>query len=630
MELSNTLLESFRAPKILNANDWANAYARLPPGDSAEGRWTSRRVQEDIMRDCSIGNRRYASGQRVREVVILKAAQVGLTKCLFNVVGYTMAEKPCPIGFYLPSPDSVKSYAGGHFAKWLDAQEALDGIVAKEVSSDGKSSMARKVFTGGILNFLSASLPRDIASHSLRLILCDEYDSFPDKVKNEGFATDLIRNRAKEYSDAVLVFSSTPRGTYEESKTWALYKESDQSRFMVKCPHCGKLQYLDHKQFRVREPYQESGMECIDCNKLMLEHHKSEMLRNGHWRPNPKAQGRPGVRGYYLPAFYSTSPTVSWPAIARMRDDAGFDKEKLTAFINTTVGLPASSARESDLKPHEIIAAAKGSDYTTAQDPRTDRIDNSISLITVGCDLQSSKTKGRLEISVWGFSRTHDFLLNNYVIEGDPASDSLWDGLEAATNVTYVSADGKKHVRPHYVFIDCGDGKMTSRVYTVCRSHYTWHPVRGHSIVNKPVVARNNVPLNDSNKLHQVYYAVQVSLAKDLFMDELRKYTDGDPDCRLRLPEDIDVETANSFCSEHRTIKAGTPPKVLWVHYDKGIPNHMWDSSIYARAAKSALVDMYEPAVIWRKLDDDCRVKGQKKSSTGSLYRSRSGGSSWY
>lgn len=626
--LSPEVLQSFAPPTIRSVADWAEQRAFLPPGDSASGKWHNRPIQVEIQKAMTVGNRLHASGARVREVVIVKGARLGLTKCLYNAIGYHIEHNPSMVGMYLPDPSAVKNYSGGPWVKWLEAQPSLRGLVSSEISSDGKSSSTRKLFPGGMLMFLSASLGRDLASYGWRLILSDEVDLFPDNIKNEGNVVKLIRNRAREFSDAIIVWNSTPRSTYENSKIWKLYSESDQRRFLVRCKSCGTHQYLDLKQFRVKEPYQDSGFECIKCGHLMTESEKQQMIDEGYWRPNKKKKdSTPGIAGFYLPSFYAIGPTTTWPMLARARDQAGYDKEALTVWLNTVAGLPSSSARESAVKPHEIIGAAKSSGYVSIQSPEQP-IPDPISLITYGCDVQSSKTKGRLEISVWGFSRTHDYLLNTFVVEGDPESDSLWEGLKAVSDVTYVTENKKKQIRPHYVFIDCGDGKLTNRVYTVCRSNYTWHPVRGQSMVGKPHVARLNVPLNDANRLHQIYYSVQVSIAKDLFSEEIKRFVDSDPDCRLRLPEDLSEEVAISYTSEYRQVKPGNPPKVLWVPYSSQAPNHIWDSSIYALAAKTSLIQMYEPEVIWTKLENDCQVQSDKGGeSSDSIYRQRR--SSW-
>lgn len=609
MDLSQSLLNSFKPPKIRNANDWANQHARLPPGDAAEGRWKSRRVQEDILKDCSLGNRRYASGQRIREIVVLKAAQCGMTKCLFNVLGYTMAEQPCPCAVYVPNPDSKKTYAGNLFAKWLSAQPSLEGIVSSEISSDGKSSLDRKIFRGGVLSFLSASLPRDVASHTLRLILNDEVDSFPDYIKNEGKTIDLIRNRAKEYASAILVWSSTPRGTFQESKIWQLYnEESDQCRFMVKCPKCGKLQYLSHNQFRVRNPYSESGMECIQCNYLIQEHDKAGMLQNGFWQPNPKANGRPGVRGYHLSAFLSTSPVVSWPAIARMREAAGYDKQALISFLNTTAGIPASNSRDKAIKPTEIIDHAKNNSvYKTIVSPE-EPIPNDISYITVGVDCQSSAKNGRLEVQFWGFSRDRDYFLNHCELPGNPFDDQVWEGLQAITDVFYRTEDKLKQVKPSLVLIDSGEGRLANRVYSVCRTHRLWQACKGHSIANKNLVMKQKIPANN-----QIYYSIQVSEAKDDLHMALKSWLDNDPDGRLRLPDDIDPYVAQGFCSEYRTVRrVADYDKVLWIH-DKKVPNEPLDAAIYARAAARSYLDLQDPYLLWPRLDKLVSVKRERK-----------------
>lgn len=613
-DLSDSLMRSFKPPNIRNALDWSNRYARLPPGDAFEGPFKARKVQEDILKDCSLGNRRYASGQRIREVGLLKASQVGATKCSFNIFGYHIHSRPGNIALYLANPDSVKAYSGGIFAKWLDAQDSLDGIVKKEVTSDGKSSSSRKIFRGGILNFLSGNLARDVASHSFQLVVADELDSFPDDIKNEGNPMDLIRNRVKEYANGLLIWISTPRGTYSQSKIWDFYQSSDRCRFMIICPECGKAQWLSHKQLVVNHPYHESGFQCInqDCGFLMKEEHKHALLEKGYWKPTSDA-GIPGRRGYYLPSFYSTSPTMTWGNIARLKEEAGYSKEKLVAFLNTICGLPASNARDNAINPAEILEFARHhSTYKTVVSP-AEPIPNDISYIACGVDCQSSEKKGRLEVQFWGFSRDYDYFLNHCELLGSPFEDDVFDGLSAITDVIYTTEDGLKQVKPSIVLIDAGEGRLSNRIYSVCRKHRLWHPYRGHSIPNKPMVVKTKIPQSGERSAFQIYYSVQASVTKDDLHNSLRSYLDKDPEGRLRLPDDIDSYVAEGFCSEYRTVKrVANYDKVLWIH-NKSVPNEPLDCACMARAGAASYLDLHDPTVLWPRLDKECSTDRPKK-----------------
>ncbi len=79
-------------PPALTISEWADTYRRLSAEDSAEpGEWRTSRT-EDLRGIMDAG-----CDPRVREVVIVKAAQLGGTQLLLNVAGYYVHLDPSPI-----------------------------------------------------------------------------------------------------------------------------------------------------------------------------------------------------------------------------------------------------------------------------------------------------------------------------------------------------------------------------------------------------------------------------------------------------------------------------------------------------------------------------------------------------
>ena len=614
MALSKQLLNTFRPPTIRNAEDFSNAKVFLPQGDSHEGRWRSRPYQTELLRVMSLSSRMKASGAPVREVVILKSAQIGFTMCLMNSIAYHIAYRPTNIGLYFPHQESAQAFAKDSLAKYIAAQPSLEGIVTSDVSSDGKSSAVKKMFPGGSFRILSARKPADVATISLRLVYADEIDLFTD-VKNEGDPFNLISKRTQEFSDALLIWGGTPRGTYHDSRVWNLFQDSDQRRYFVPCPKCGKFQYLMWKNFEIgKSDYNDSGFRCINncCNHLMKEKDKFDMVKRGFWRPC-KLHARenevlvPGRAGYQVTCFYADSPTVAWPTLARKRDECGYNEEKIKSYYNTTLGLPTHAGGHFITKVQDIMDRTSYSDYQTAFEPKGS-LPNPISLLTVGVDLQGlgSTRDARIEASLYGWCQDGCYYLNHYVIPGNPLEREVWDTLqEVCTGETFTTQDGKKALRPAVVFVDSGNGHHTMKAYSVCNSHRgQYFAIKGNSTEGKALVERNHV----GNR--QLLIHIQTILAKDRIMEMLKEMATGNPDPYFHVPKDLDAIIATGWVSEFKQIRPGGKPLYIHNGCDR---NESLDCFVYALAAMRFYTDGYEPDRIWQSLETRALIKKAPK-----------------
>ena len=622
-ELSNSYYECFRPARIKNAAQFVDKEVYFPQGDSHQGKATCRNYQIEPLKACSLGSRMHANGAPISEIVWLKSAQVGYTFSLLSSICYHVVHKPTKMALYFPSDTAAKQFAKNELTNFFAAQPCLEGLVDSKSTVDGKSRYDSKHFPGGSFRMLAANKSADLASSTYRLIYLDELDLFPTKVGKEGDPLRLIKDRAKEYSDALLVYGGTPRGDFNTSITWNLYHQSDMRRFYVPCPKCGKMQYLAYRQFEIgKSDYNFSGFRCVDdsCNHLILDSDKDRMIDNGEWRAtnNGTKEGSivvPGRAGFAIWAAYSQTPTAAWPNLARQRDQAGYNSEKLRAFMNTTVGLPTTSGDLTGVKPENILdnPNIKASKYETIDG--AEGIPNDVVLITVGVDIQSSKTKGRLEYGLYGWSKKHCWFLNHAKIPGDFREQSVWDALDAVTSTKFLTEDRKRLIPVSRAFIDCSDGIANSTVLTRCRKHERWAPIKGFSISGKPLVSYQK-----TQHTKQWMFQCNTVVAKDKIRDLLKEWCGGDPDSELKLPYDLDAEVAQGYCSEYRTTNQGSPPRVIWVH-NGSFPNECLDCFVYALAAKESLIGHTSPEVFWRRREKKVLInKKPTKANLGINY----------
>lgn len=620
-KLSNSLLNKLRPPNIRNADEFANQRVFLPEGDSHEGRWHSRPYQSELLKVMSLGSRMRASGAPVREVVLLKSAQIGFTMCLLNSITYHIVHRPTNMGLYFPNRDSAVAFAKDSMTKYIAAQPSLEGLVSSEVSSDGKSSAVKKLFPGGSFRMLAANKGADVATISLRLVYADEIDLM-GTVRNEGDPFTLISKRSQEFSDALLIWGGTPRGTYHDSRIWKLFDESDKRRYFIPCPKCDKRQYLHWTNFEIgKSDYNQSGFRCINdcCKHLIREQDKFEAVKRGFWRATNlwAKEGKvivPGRAGYQVTCFYADSPTVAWPVLARKRVECGYDEEKLKSYYNTTLGLPTHAGGHFITKAQDILNQTSLATYDTAMDGQA--IPNEISLITVGVDVQGhgSTKDARIEASVFGWARDRCWFLNHVNIPGNPLEAEVWNTLwEVCTGIRYVSEDGKKAMLPQIVFVDSGNGHSTMKVYSVCNGIKSYFACKGNSTEGKALAQRAYVGRN------QLLVHVQTILAKDRITDMLKQYVSGDPDPEFHAPRDLDALIAAGWCSEYKQIMPGGKPRYVHNGCDR---NESLDCWVYALAAMQWYTEGYEPERVWASLEKRALItsgqSGGKQQRIGS------------
>ena len=628
--LSKSLLQDFLPPKHRDAASWADANSFLMEGAATTGRWKCRPPQREILKNLSVNGRGYASGAPIKMLCVLKSAQVGWSQMVLNSLAYHMVLHPCNCAIYLPTNDMAKQYGTNQFAKFIAVQPALEGIIDTEVSSTGASSSVRKRFAGGVFNIFSAAKPADLSQHTLKVVWGDEIDSYKETIGTEGDPVELIKARAKEHQDSLLTFGSTPRGDFQQSRIWKMYQQSDQRRYHVPCPSCGHMQYLAWPGFvgaNEGVPHKEAGFRCIKCGTIMQEKDKHDMLRAGEWRPTKKKEGQirvPGMAGYHLWSALSETPSSSWPNLSRMREECGYDKQRLLSFMNTTIGMPSSAGRENDVKPSEILHATKDADYKTVSDALYDgpvkTIPNEISLICVGVDQQGPGKNARLEYSVFGFARgNHIYFLRHGIIKGDVTADIVWQDLLRATESVYVTHDGKRQMKPSLVLIDSANGVMTSNIYQECSKIPNWWPLKGHSNPSKHLVTQGNSPIVGPIRAAMPLFSVNTSLAKDIINGHIKALVSGDKEAKLHIPDDLDQYVAQCWCSEYRTVKQGLEPKVMWLKRP-AMPNEALDTFVYAMAAKAVEVDQYpDQTAYWDRMEGLVTVKEGEEDGNDNL-----------
>lgn len=236
---------------------WAESYRVLEEGSTARPGPFSHEGFEFFI---SIENAAQEAMETGKKFALMKPAQIGGTEVMLNVLGWLMTYYPGP-ALYMTSKDELaKEFARVRITPMCKTAAPLARKFLPESSLlttmrfvDGKLSC-----TGGksVLNFQSE--PR-------RIVLVDEADSLAEDLGDEGDPIKLAEMRLAAFA----IFCATFLGafahpTIKERGTGKIYwRESDQRRAFVVCPHCAKEFWLswDHVKILPRPEQSRSAAE---------------------------------------------------------------------------------------------------------------------------------------------------------------------------------------------------------------------------------------------------------------------------------------------------------------------------------------------------------------------------------
>lgn len=287
---SETERQAWAPPEELRPSEWATRYRRLPRDQSPRpGPWDN-------------DNAPYLRGimdlplrPGVEAVSIMKAAQVGASEALRNLMGTIAHEDADPIGLALPDREKGRKIVINRVIPLFTGTQVLRELFT-ERAHDLQAGQIR-LNNGFLLHLMWSGSPSAMASDPMRIAICDEVDKFQPWARREADPVSLITKRLRAYEErGCLICISTP--TTRLGKIFDLFDGSNvKLYFHVPCPHCGTYQRLVFAQLRwpkfpdvdkneqaariVRE--NACWYECADCGERIEEQDKPAMVRAGRW-----------------------------------------------------------------------------------------------------------------------------------------------------------------------------------------------------------------------------------------------------------------------------------------------------------------------------------------------------------
>jgi phage terminase large subunit GpA-like protein len=417
----------------LTVSQWADNHRVLSSKGSGEpGRWRTARnpLLREIM-DC------LSPHSPVREIVVMKASQVGVTEMSINWIGYIMDYAPGPTMVLMPTLEARDTWKVQKLNPLMTDTPCIRDLLGGLRSRDASNSKDVIDFPGGILFLAGGNSPNSYAQKSVRYLMMDDLDRFPVEVGEEGDPVELARSRVKAFPRHKILFASTP--TVEEASLIEReFKEGDQSYYFIKCPHCGEWQAMRWQNVRANTQLSESFYACEHNGCMIEEHYKPQVLEQGRWIATiPERSTK--KRSFWYPSYYaSIGLGPSWLELVMKHKRVYQNPVQLKTFVNSDLG-ETWKDQSGNLKSNELEKRA--GDYGLGTIPP------GVLALTVGIDTQDKWLA--ITLLGWG-APAHEhgparlWILDWAEILGDTTSPQVWNELEAYLHRPLINSYGRE------------------------------------------------------------------------------------------------------------------------------------------------------------------------------------------
>lgn len=447
-----------RPPPRMTVPDWADEYRRLSTSVGAVGgKWQTHRVE--IAR----GPMMAVTEPGVETITVMSCTQLMKTELMLNTLGYFAHLDPAPILLLEPKDEMATAFSKERITPMISSSPVLRDLMGGKKTRDSEDTIGFKKFPGGFVVMSGAGSPTNMAMRAIRVTLLDEVDKY--ETTKEGDPIELAEERTSTFVHSALHIRACSPTWEETSRIYASYKESDQRRPYVECPHCGHEQDLDffrhvhwHKEGDEHFP-ETAAIYCESCGTAWSEAQRAKIMgtkgairykqtraffccgeRQEPWNEKRWDWDEEHQVGYAvckhcgeraLPNTHAGftasklfSPFASVVALVKKWLDSRHDPEKKQTFYNTQLGQPFKADVQKEVSHHWL--ASRRENYPA-------EVPNGVLVLTAGVDVQAggSANIGRLECEVvgWGLGE-ESWSIAAEVFTGDPAKPEVWAELD--------------------------------------------------------------------------------------------------------------------------------------------------------------------------------------------------------
>jgi phage terminase large subunit GpA-like protein len=543
-----TFAAALRPDPELTISQWSDQHRVLSRVSAGEpGRWRTSRTPflREIM-DC------LSPSSPFSRVLFMKPAQIGGSEVLLNFLGYIVHQAPGPVLLVEPTVELAKRFSRQRIASLIESTPVLAERVSEPRERDSGNTILAKEFPGGVLVVTGANSAVGLRSMPARYLLMDEVDAYPPSASSgaagteEGDPVDLAIRRTETFANRKIALVSTP--TIEDvSRIDQAYRESDQRKYFVPCPHCGVFQILRWAQVKWPDGKPSAAWyQCERCLGHIEDHHKPAMLESGEWRA--EAPGDGDTAGFWLNGLYS--PWAMWGKLAKDFLRARKSPERMQTFSNCVLAETFQQAGATRSNVHDLLARREVYDAG-------EMLPAGVVLITAGADVQAD----RIELELVGWGRDEEsWSLAYIVLPGDTAQPAAWDQLDQVLSVTFAHPCGRE-MGIAAACVDAGFHQPVVQQFCMDRLHRRVYAIKGVP-GQRPIWPRVH---SKGRKNRQPLWIVGVDSAKEGFYSRLKIAEHGPGFCHFPVGDQYDLGYFEQLTSE-----------TCRVRYSKGFGHREW------------------------------------------------------
>jgi len=552
-------------PVKMTVSEWSDQFRRLDVKTSAEpGQWQTGRTPylKGIMDAFT--------DPYVDEITVMAASQVGKTEAMYNMLGFIIDQDPGPTLMVSPRADDAKSVSYNRVRPMIECSPVLSKYIP--INTDDITKLEYH-FDRMILYFAGSNSPADLASRPIRYLFLDEVDKYPKFSGREADPIKLASERQKTFWNKKTVKVSTP--TTREGYIFREYDKSDQRRFHVPCPHCGKKQVLLFGQ--IKWPKEESSAEriknnrlawyeCAHCKKRIDDIHKQKMMLAGEWISEKGEHNR--NRGFWVSSLYS--PWLTWSDIASEFLKSKDYVELLMNFVNSWLA---------EVWEEKIEETTVDKVRNLARDYDQGVVPDEVLVLTAGVDVQ--KDHFYYVIRGWGYYE------ESWLIRADRVE--YWDDIiDCLFKTEYRRVSSAETLN---VYMSCIDsGFRTDEVYRFCRD---WpdktKAIKGlEEITGGRFYRANKIDINSRTGAVIPGGLVLWNLNVTQYKDKINRLVTSKNPGKWHIFKNPVDDYLTQFTSEHKVLirnRTTGKAKEVWQKKKEAAANHYLDAEVYALAA---------------------------------------------
>ena len=270
----------------------------------------------DVIRDTS------------REVLVKKAAQTAFTITFLTRTFHWITERRWNHLYLLPLKTGAVPFV----------QKRIDPIIASNVRLNDQfrsvDNRTHKQTTDDVsLLIRGTNVESELQETPTDVIVFDEFDRMvKDYLEDAKHSTDGSAIKR-------LTYLSTPSVPGHGLDADDMYWASDQMRWYVPCPGCGRFQsFTFDDNVKIGDDAWDCRLECQFCPRVITDVERGSMNATGKWdADNPGAR----KRGYHINQFHS--PTMMLSDIMEGYFNGQSDAKVMKSFMNQSLGEPYTS-----------------------------------------------------------------------------------------------------------------------------------------------------------------------------------------------------------------------------------------------------------------------------------------------